>query len=108
MILKQGKGRGVVILDTTKYNEKCIALLNTEHFKRFTTGPTTATEWKIEKVLRKITSKFSEPEYKRLYTTGSAPAQFYGTAKIHKLKNNSTTDDIPIRPIISSINTASY
>ena len=34
MILKQDKGRGIVILGTTKYTEKCMALLNTEHFKR--------------------------------------------------------------------------
>ena len=53
-------------------------------------------------------SKFSEQEYKRLHPTGSAPAQFYSTAKIHKLKNDSTVDDLPIRPIVSNINTASY
>ena len=58
--------------------------------------------------MRKIKSKFSEQEYKRLYPTGSAPARFYGTAKLHKLKNDSTVDDLPIRPIISNINTASY
>ena len=40
----------------------------------------------IQNVLRKIKSKFSEQEYKRLYPTGSAPARFYGTAKIHNLK----------------------
>ena len=44
-----------------------MALLDTERFKRFTTDPTAATEQKIQKVLRKIKSKFSEPEYKRLY-----------------------------------------
>ena len=101
VILKQDKGRGVVILDTTKYTEKCMALLNTERFKRLTTDPTATTERKIQKVLRKIKSK-------RLYPTGSAPAQFYGTAKIHKLKNDSTVHDLPIRPITSNINTASY
>ena len=40
----QDKGRGVVILDTTKYTEKCMALLNTERFKRLTTDPTAATK----------------------------------------------------------------
>ena len=44
-----------------------MALLDTERFKRLTTDPTAATEQKIQKVLRKIKSKFSEPEYKRLY-----------------------------------------
>ena len=108
VILKQDKGSGVVILYTTKYTEKCMALLNTEHFKRLTTDPTAATERKIQKVLKKIKSKFSEQEYKRSYPIGSAPARFYGTAKLHKLKNDSTVDDLPIRPIISNINTGSY
>ena len=52
VILKQGKGRGVVILNTTKYTEKCIALSNTESFKKVTADPTTATERKTQKVLR--------------------------------------------------------
>ena len=65
-----------------------MTLLNTECFKKVTTDPTAAKERKIEKVLRKIKSKFSEQEYKRLYPTGSAPARFYGSAKRHKLKND--------------------
>ena len=69
-----------------------MALLNTERFKRLTTNPTSATEWKIQKGLRKIKSKFSEQECKRLYPAGSEPARFYGTAKIHKLKNDSTVE----------------
>ena len=76
--------------------------------KRLTIDPTAATERKIQKVLRKKKSKFSEQEYKRLYPTGPAPARFYGTAKLHKLKNESTVDDLPIRLIISNINTAPY
>ena len=81
------------------------AILNTEHFKRLTTYPTAATEQKIQKCLSKIKSKFSEQEYKRLYPTGSAPTRFYGTAKLHKLKNDSTVDYLPIRPIIFNTNT---
>ena len=85
-----------------------MALLNTERFKRLTRDPTAAAERKIQNVLRKIKSKFSEQEYKRLYPTGSAPARFSGTAKIHKLKNDRAVVELPIRPIISNINTASY
>ena len=58
-----------------------------------TTDPTAAAEQKIQNLLRKIKSKFSEQEYKRLYPTGSAPARFYGTAKIHKLKNDRGVDE---------------
>ena len=57
MILKQDKARGVVILDTTKYTEKCVTLLNTEGFKRVTTDPAAATEKKLQNALRKIKSK---------------------------------------------------
>ena len=85
-----------------------MALLNTERFKRLTADPTAVTERKIQNVLRKVKSKFSEQEYKRLHPTGSAPARFYGTAKIHKLKNDRTVHELPIRPIIFKINTASY
>ena len=48
-------------------------------------------------------------EYRKLYPQGSRPAQFYGTAKIHKVPQNSVSDqDLPLRPIISNIGTASY
>ena len=39
---------------------------------------------------------------------GSRPGQFYGLAKIHKLKVNQGIDDLPLRPIISNIGTATY
>ena len=48
-LILQDKGRGVAILDITKYTEKCMALLNTEHFKQLITDPTPATEQKIQK-----------------------------------------------------------
>ena len=56
-ILKQDKARGVVILDITKYTEKCVTLLNTEGFKRVTTDPDAAIEKKLENAFRKIKSK---------------------------------------------------
>ena len=33
---------------------------------------------------------------------------FYGTAKLHKLKENDTVDSLPLRPIISNVGTATY
>ena len=71
---------------------------------RVTTDPTVATKRKLQNVLREIKYKFSEQEYKR-YPTGSVPARFQGTAKIHKLKIDRVVNDLPIRPIISNINT---
>ena len=51
-----------------------------------------------------VTSKKAE-----LYPQGSKPAQFYGTAKVHKVPQSSTNvNQLPLRPIISNIGTATY
>ena len=42
-----------------------------------------------------------------LFPSGSCPGKFYGTAKIHKFLTNNF-DDLPPRPIISNIKTATY
>ena len=108
IILRQDKGRGVVILDKTKYMDKCLSLLDNEQFIKLNTDPTKSIESKIQRAIRKIKNKISENEYKTIYPTGSAPGKFYGTAKIHKLKENDTVEELPLRPIISNIGTASY
>ena len=43
-----------------------------------------------------------------VYLSGSCPGKFYGTAKIHNISENDTTDDLPMRPIVSNIGTATY
>ena len=45
--------------------------------------------------------------YTKLYPTESS-AQFYGTGKINKLSTHVTIDDLPLRPIIFIVNTATY
>ena len=47
-------------------------------------------------------------EYSNIYPTGSCPGKFYGTAKVHKLPENGNMDQLPIRPIVSNIGTATY
>ena len=73
-----------------------------------TNDPTKTLESKVQRTLRKIKSKFTEQEYKKLYPTGSCPGIFYGTAKIHKIPVNGNIHYLPIRPIVSNINTATY
>ena len=36
------------------------------------------------------------------------PSKFYGTSKIHKLPVNGGINELPIRPIVSNLNTATY
>lgn len=88
-------------MDKTKYTDKCLTILSTKQFLSVETDPT-----KI--FLRKIKSKVSEQEYKRFYATGLCPGKFYGTAKMDKLPLNGNLDDVPLRTIISNINTATY
>ena len=71
-------------------------------------NPTSSYENKIRRMLRKIKSKLSIEEYKKLYPTCSNSDRFYGTAKVHKIDRNDKVDKLPLRPIVSNIGTASY
>ena len=50
----------------------------------------------------------STQQYYQLYSIGSFPGKFYGTAKLHKLPIIDTVHDLPIQPIVSNIGAASY
>ena len=84
MVLKQDKGRGVVVIDRKTYTEKCLNLLNTDSFIQLDHHPTKAIEGKIQRSIRKIKSNSTKQEYSKLYPTGLSPGKFYGTAKRHK------------------------
>ena len=83
-------------------------ILNTEQFRKLERDQTKPIEAKIQRVVRKLKSYLSNQESMRIYPTGSAPRKFYGTAKKHKKPVNGTINDLPLRPIISNIGTASY
>ena len=77
-------------------------------FKHIPNDPTKSLEWKAQWRIRKIKSKLSEQEYKKLCSIGSCPGRFYGTVKIHKLPVNGGINELPIRPTVSNLNTATY
>ena len=77
-------------------------------FTKVSTDPTEKTEEKIQQVLQKIKRSFSAQEYSTIYPTGSCPEKFYDTAKVHKLPENGNVNQLPIRPIVSNIGTATY
>ena len=108
VFLNQNKGRGVALMDRHKYTVKCLAWLSTRQFTTLTNDPTKTLDGKVRRTLRKTKSKFTEQEYKKLYPTGSCPGKFYDTVKIHKIPVNGNIDDLPIRPIVSNINTETY
>ena len=106
VILKQDKGRDVVIINRSAYLEECFTLLS--QFNKLTEDPTHATERKIQRVSPKIKLKVPSNIYSKIYPTGSAPGKFYGIAKIHKLSPNDTINKLSLRPIVSNIGTATY
>ena len=110
MLLNQDKQQGIVILDRTKYIEKCMNLINVDQFRETENDPTKRTETKLQNILRSVRTNeyLSEEDYKRIYPKSSRPGLFYGTAKLHKLKENDTIEDLPLRPIISNVGTATY
>ena len=92
IIMKQDKGHGVVIMNHSKYLEKCLLILQGKQFTKLDYHPTSKLESKVQRTLRKIKSKLPENIYKKLYRTGSAPGKFYGNVKIHKLSFNDVND----------------
>ena len=105
VILRPGKGNGVVIMDKIRHKSKMYELLNDESkFKQLTNDPTKLRECQLKCYLRKLNNKgyFDESVYDYIYPAGSLPSSLYGTPKIHKIKEKF---DIPsLRPIVSSIN----
>ena len=106
VILKQDKGRGVVIMNRSTYMDKCLAILETNKFKELNKDPTSTLEGKIQRVVRKLKNKLPENIYKKVYPTGSIPGKFNGTAKVHEILPTDGVQKLPIRPIVSNISTA--
>ena len=52
--MKQDKGRGVVIMDKSKYTQKFLTILSTKMFQELKLDPEKSTEEKVECMVRKI------------------------------------------------------
>ena len=108
-LLKQDKGRGIVIMDRTKYVEKCQDILHSDKFVELQEDPTAQFESRVQKCLRKMKKRLGQTTYNSVYPTASRPGRFYGTAKLHKVEEGCTdVNQLPVRPIISNIGTATY
>ena len=106
--MKQGKDRGVVIWDRSKYLEKCLSILSTSQFAEIDHNPTAYIEGNVQRTLRKVKNKLSLFVYSKIYSTGPSSRKFYWTAKLNKVPNNGAVEHLPLRPIISNIGTATY
>ena len=102
-ILKADKGNATVVLDRVEYDNKVLALLNSQTYKELKSDPTA-------KIRRKICSKLSDLKksdmlsqkvYDHLRPSATVCPKFYGLPKIHK-------PDVPLRPIVASQGSPTY
>ena len=86
-------------------------MLKSKQFVQLNDDPTVSFESRIQRTLRELKNKkrFTEQEYSTIYPSSSRPGRFYATAKRHKLPEDSTDiSQLPLRPIVSNIGTATY
>ena len=60
IIIKQNKGCAVVIMYKSKYQEKCLMILENDNFKTLDHDPTKNTEEKIQQILRKMKNRLAQ------------------------------------------------
>ena len=107
--MKHDKGNGVVILERKLYNNAIQEIISdTSKFEKLNENPTLKRDASLQHFLRKFKYKnfFSKSQYDKLYHSGSAPVNIYGTLEMQKF---SSSDLFPNpRPIVSSISTFNY
>ena len=59
VILKQDKGRSVVIMDQRNYTEKCMSLLSSNQFVHIANDRTKSLESKVQRTLRNCLNKIT-------------------------------------------------
>ena len=82
-------------MDSSQYMSKCFNMSNNDNFMKLTDDPTKSSEGKIQTAIRKIKIKLNKDEYNKIYPTCSAPCKLYGTAKVHKMTENGSTENLP-------------
>ena len=83
---------------------------STDQFRNLKNDPAKRTERKLQNTLKSLKNNkyLSKEDYKRIYPKSSRPGLFYGTAKLHKLKENDNVENLPLRPIVSNVRAATY
>ncbi len=95
----------MVILDKYEYTNKTEEILNDKSKFKVISGDwvkhITAFEDKLNRILRKLKHKLDDNVYNFFFASGSLTGILYGLPKVHKI-------NVPIRQILSAINTFNY
>ena len=105
IIVPADKGNATVVLSTDDYEQKASDLLKRAPFQKLGKDPTARTERRVNDTLKRLAEKEEDSASTiltlRVPNKGSRPPLFYGSVKVHK-------PDFPLRPIVSSIGSATY
>lgn len=109
-VVQQDKGNGLIIMDKSKYVEKCMVFLNSKTFKKVDENTLKQQEKVFQKSLLKVKNNVGEKVFQDIYPTVSHYGEFYCTAKVHKVKEDDKDklDKLPLRPIILNNGTSRF
>ena len=62
-LMKQDNGRGIVIVNRSRYTEKCENMLDSDKSLMLENDPTSKLEGQVQRALRKIKGSLSESDY---------------------------------------------
>ncbi|KAG8229594.1 hypothetical protein J437_LFUL002317, partial [Ladona fulva] len=100
--LSAGKGNATVIMKSKEYHQKIRDILQDTSYKTLLRDPTDALARKTAgKKFLSISVELEAEKERNLRPPAAAPPRLYGSPKIHK-------DGIPLRPIVSAINSPTY
>ena len=76
MIIRPGRGNGVMVMDRVIYNQQMYALLSDKNkFKKLPEDPTKLRKGRLQRYLRELKRKqfLDDVTYERIYPSGSQP-----------------------------------
>ncbi len=96
-------------MNRCNYVNKAEDFLNGPEFEKLPNDPTNSFQLLVQRTLLGMKKKFDQKDYERLYPSASRPGLYFGLAKVHKLtENDRNVNNLPLRPVISNIGTATY
>ena len=98
---------GEVLMNWSNYFERGLSVIQSKQCTKLDYDPTSILENKVQRTLHKMKSRIAEKVQSKVYPTGeSAPGEFYGNSKIHKLLSDDM-NKLPLRPTELNIRTVS-
>ena len=105
VVLPADKGNATVVMSTDEYEKKAHDLLDKDPFQKGKKDQTQRIEQRVNDTIKRLAKKKEEGSEQLLSlcvpNKGTRPPLFYGAVKVHK-------PNFPLRPIVSSIGSATY